>query len=357
MQQDALVRTPLWSMMMKAFPSRNGLPNPKLAAGNALGQLAPFPQVSICLPPLLGHHLMETSLLDWSKVIIQLMKDGDEQNPADPRQQDTPIPHMPCKQTPWKPTPGSSGTQWLEDLFCIKQQAIPFLILTFDSSELTLCPFVKPSQHNEPPIPGPSQCSQPQVPSHEDSLTREPEPEETPMQSTEEPFARPATPPSIIIINNIPIGSPPSLEIPPIAAKKPTASSPPAPSYPQSHDEAQQEFTNLRPTLMIPQAIFHESINRILLSQPQRMTLLRWCCGNYSLGPSWGQLATPYLYGKFGPFWCSMAFLAISLFHGLRPYPAIIGLSGQFPYPQPPGLYLCFWAWGVSLSPRGFWVP
>ncbi|MBW0551009.1 hypothetical protein O181_090724 [Austropuccinia psidii MF-1] len=41
--------------------------------------------------------------------------------------------------------------------------------------------------------------------------------------------------------------------------------------------------------------------------------------------------------------WPSMA---PTIIYGLRPYPAIIGLLGQFPYPQPPGLYLCLWAWG-----------
>ncbi|MBW0518418.1 hypothetical protein O181_058133 [Austropuccinia psidii MF-1] len=43
--------------------------------------------------------------------------------------------------------------------------------------------------------------------------------------------------------------------------------------------------------------------------------------------------------------------------YGPRPYPAVICLPGQFPYPQLPGLYLCFSAWGVSLSPRDFRVP
>ncbi|MBW0503450.1 hypothetical protein O181_043165 [Austropuccinia psidii MF-1] len=93
-------------------------------------------------------------------------------------------------QTPRQPTPGPRGTQWSDDLFCGKQKAITFLILTFDSNELTLPPFVEPSQHNEPPSLGPSQCSEPQVPSHEDALTREPEPEEAPMQSMEEPFGK-----------------------------------------------------------------------------------------------------------------------------------------------------------------------
>ncbi|MBW0593655.1 hypothetical protein O181_133370, partial [Austropuccinia psidii MF-1] len=54
-----------------------------------------------------------------------------------PRQQDTPVPHLPLKQNLWKPTPGPSGTQWLEDLFR------------------------KPYQYNEPPIPGQSPSSEP----------------------------------------------------------------------------------------------------------------------------------------------------------------------------------------------------
>ncbi|MBW0479294.1 hypothetical protein O181_019009 [Austropuccinia psidii MF-1] len=78
----------------------------------------------------------------------------------------------------------------------------------------------EPSQHIEPPIPGPSQPSEP----HEDTST-----------------SFPATPTLVIIIDNTPIGCP------------------------HSHNEACQEFTNLRPILMIPQAIFHKSINQILL--------------------------------------------------------------------------------------------
>ncbi|MBW0557901.1 hypothetical protein O181_097616 [Austropuccinia psidii MF-1] len=65
--------------------------------------------------------------------------------------------------------------------------------------------------------------------------------------------AGPTPPHSVIIINDAPIGSPPPLspstptpEIPPISPKNLTASSP------YSHDEACQEFTDLRPTLMIP---------------------------------------------------------------------------------------------------------
>ncbi|MBW0552115.1 hypothetical protein O181_091830 [Austropuccinia psidii MF-1] len=73
--QDTLARTPLWSTMMKAFPSGNGRRDPKKEDENNSGQVAQSPQVSICPPPL-GHHPMVTSLLDWSEVIIRPMKDG-----------------------------------------------------------------------------------------------------------------------------------------------------------------------------------------------------------------------------------------------------------------------------------------
>ncbi|MBW0515595.1 hypothetical protein O181_055310 [Austropuccinia psidii MF-1] len=139
-----------------------------------------------------------------------------KQNPPNPPQQDSPVQCMPRQQTPRQPTPGPNGTQWLEDLFR------------------------KPSQHNEPPIPGPSPSSKPP----EDVATCEPEPEVSPKQSMGEPFAHPATPRSIIIIDATPVGSPPpisptptrppstptpvsSLDLPPIGAENPTASSPP----------------------------------------------------------------------------------------------------------------------------------
>ncbi|MBW0471803.1 hypothetical protein O181_011518 [Austropuccinia psidii MF-1] len=182
--QDALARTTLWSMMMKAFPSRNGCWDAKKADGNASGQLAPFPQVSICPPPSKATNPMVTLLLNWSKVIIQPMKDGNgkrtfklepivtmschpwnsntkvKQNPLNPPQQDSPIPCMPSNQSPWKLTPGPHGTRWSVDLFR------------------------EPSQHDEPPILGVSQPSEP----HEDALTCGPEPDVAPTQSMEETF-------------------------------------------------------------------------------------------------------------------------------------------------------------------------
>ncbi|MBW0469060.1 hypothetical protein O181_008775 [Austropuccinia psidii MF-1] len=51
----------------------------------------------------------------------------------------------------------------------------------------------------------------------------------------------------------------------PPSPKRPNASFPPAPSSPQSHNEAWKEFTDLPPTLMIPQAHFQESISKTLL--------------------------------------------------------------------------------------------
>ncbi|MBW0472942.1 hypothetical protein O181_012657 [Austropuccinia psidii MF-1] len=232
--QDALVRTPLWLTMMKAFPSGNGLSDPKLANRNASRRLALCPQVLICPPPLQGQHPMVTSLRHQSKVIIQLMKDGDGKRTFELG----PIVTISCH--PWDSN--------AKDLFHGKEATFPLLISTFDSSELTLSPFVEPSHPNEPPIPGPSQSSK----SHEDVPTCEPEPEVAPKQSLEQPFACPTTPRLVIIINNMPTGSlssPPSSPTPPpsppIAPKNPTAYSP------HSHNEALKEFTNLQPTLMI----------------------------------------------------------------------------------------------------------
>ncbi|MBW0486846.1 hypothetical protein O181_026561 [Austropuccinia psidii MF-1] len=155
-----------------------------------------------------------------------------EPNQPNLPQQDSPIPSLPCKQSPRQLTPGLSGTQFLEDLFRNKQPPFPFLILTFASSKLNLPPFIEPSQHNEPPIPGPSQSSEP----HEDTLTHEPEPEVALIQYIEEHFApaRPATPASVFIIDNTPIGFPPPSTLLPLE-----------PSSPHSYNEVWQEFTDL----------------------------------------------------------------------------------------------------------------
>ncbi|MBW0470980.1 hypothetical protein O181_010695 [Austropuccinia psidii MF-1] len=171
---------------------------------------------------------MVTPLLHRSEVIIRPTKHGNEQDPPNPLQQDTPFPCMP-------------------------------------HDEMTMPPFSEPSQHDEPHIPGQSQCPKPQVLSHEDPLNCEPESEEAPMQSLEEPFGTPSTPTPV-----------PSPEIPPIASENPTASSPPAPSSPLSHNEAWQELTNLCPNLMIPWAIVDKSINRIWLEHRQFLHMIHF---------------------------------------------------------------------------------
>ncbi|MBW0512406.1 hypothetical protein O181_052121 [Austropuccinia psidii MF-1] len=178
-------------MMMKTFPRRNGPRDPKHAGGNYSGLLALSPQASIFPPPPLGHHPMVTSLLDGSK----------------------------------QPTPGLSGTQWSEDLSH------------------------KPSQHIEPPIPGPSPSSEPP----EDVVTHEPEPEVAPTQSMEEPFDTPISP-ALTPQNSTPTPVP-SPYLSPIAAENLMASSPPVTSSSHSYNDAHQEFTDLQPTIMIPQAI------------------------------------------------------------------------------------------------------
>ncbi|MBW0567146.1 hypothetical protein O181_106861, partial [Austropuccinia psidii MF-1] len=139
--QDALVRTPLWSTMMKAFRSGNGGRHPKQEDWNNSRLLAQSPQVLIHPLPLLSHHPMVTSLLNWSKVIIWMMKNGNgkrkfelgpivtmsfhpwhsnskvKQNQPNPLQQDSRVPSLPHEKTPPQPTPGPSGTQWSDDLF------------------------------------------------------------------------------------------------------------------------------------------------------------------------------------------------------------------------------------------------
>ncbi|MBW0460595.1 hypothetical protein O181_000310 [Austropuccinia psidii MF-1] len=73
--QEALMRTPLLATV-KVFLRWNGFHDPKQADRNLSRWLAQCPQVLICPPPLLGHHLMVTSLLDRSEVITCPMKDG-----------------------------------------------------------------------------------------------------------------------------------------------------------------------------------------------------------------------------------------------------------------------------------------
>ncbi|MBW0519557.1 hypothetical protein O181_059272 [Austropuccinia psidii MF-1] len=98
-----------------------------------------------------------------------------------------------------------------------------------------------------------------------------------------------------------------------------------------SYKRIKNELTN-SPVLILPD---------FELSQPQRMTLLHWCCGNSKLGPSWGQLVTPYLYGQFFPLWCSMFFwpyrTSLANFLTLKPQASIFVFG-------PPSPHHCSWA-------------
>ncbi|MBW0576549.1 hypothetical protein O181_116264 [Austropuccinia psidii MF-1] len=197
------------------------------ANGNDSGQLALSPQVLICPPPLLGHHSMVTSLLNWSEVIIRPMKDGDgkrtfELGPIVTNGIQTP--NFPREQTLRQPTPGLSGTRWLEELFH------------------------EPSQTKEPPIPGPSPSSEPL----EDVPTCEPEPEVAPMQSTEEPFRNSP----LLFLHSYQLFLTFSSTISSLSRhslldnyhRQYAHQIPPS----HSNNDACQEFTDLRLTLMIP---------------------------------------------------------------------------------------------------------
>ncbi|MBW0501496.1 hypothetical protein O181_041211 [Austropuccinia psidii MF-1] len=111
------------------------------------------------------HYPMVTSLLDWSKVVIRPMKDGNGK-----RTFEVGLIITHGIKTPKTKPSKSPATRLLR------------------SFELALPPSVEPSQYNETPISGTSQSSKSQVQSHEDTMTHEPEPEMALMQSTEDPF-------------------------------------------------------------------------------------------------------------------------------------------------------------------------
>ncbi|MBW0529152.1 hypothetical protein O181_068867 [Austropuccinia psidii MF-1] len=162
---------------MKVFPRGNGHWDPKQANRNNSEQLALSLPVLICPPPLLGHHMMVTSLLDQSRVIIQLMKDGDGKRTF----KFGLIVTMSCH--PW-----DSNAQVKQNPPNPPNKTHPFHVcLASKPCRNPLQAWVapdEPSQHNEPPIPGLSPSSEPP----EDVPTREPEPKVALTQSTEEPF-------------------------------------------------------------------------------------------------------------------------------------------------------------------------
>ncbi|MBW0502100.1 hypothetical protein O181_041815 [Austropuccinia psidii MF-1] len=223
---DALARTPLWSTMMKVFLSANGHRDPKQADGNDSGRLGLSPQVSICPPPLLGHHPMVTSLLNRSEVIIWLMKDGDGERTFELG----PIVTISCHQ--WDSnakTPPNTRSHIFLDRVHPPNHPRMFRLMSRNLRWLRRNPWrnhlVSPNFSS--PFLQPSPAS-------------------------------PANSRSLIVIDDTPIGChPPRFPSPhfPLPSKfpqQPPISSPTLQSSSHSHDNVCQEFTNLRPTLMIP---------------------------------------------------------------------------------------------------------
>ncbi|MBW0563611.1 hypothetical protein O181_103326 [Austropuccinia psidii MF-1] len=201
----------------ESIPDREWTPGPQTGRQEHLWKISPVPS-SIDLstpparPPSNGHFTPRPER---------------KPNQLNPPQQDSPIPSFPCEQTLQQPTPGLSGTQWLEDLFC------------------------EPLQMDAPPIPGPSPSSKP----HEDVPNCEPEPEVASKQSMEEPFACP-TPSSPLTIcpsdPPSPFCLPDSATFPFCSPSLPSSPEKPTTSSTHSHNDTRQEFTDLQLTLLIP---------------------------------------------------------------------------------------------------------
>ncbi|MBW0511050.1 hypothetical protein O181_050765 [Austropuccinia psidii MF-1] len=125
---------------------------------------------------------MVTSLLDWSKVIIQPIKDGNGKRTFGLG----PIVTTYCH--PWDSNAKNKTHQ------IPPNKTHPFHICLPSKPhgnplQAEVAPD-EPPQHNEPPIPGPSPSSEPP----EDIPTCEPEPEVALMHSTEDPFVPPRNP-------------------------------------------------------------------------------------------------------------------------------------------------------------------
>ncbi|MBW0560121.1 hypothetical protein O181_099836 [Austropuccinia psidii MF-1] len=84
--------------------------------------------------------------------------------------------------------------------------------------------------------------------------------------------AFPATPASVIIINNTPVGSPLPL----------------APRSPHSHIDARQEAMALQPTLIILQEIIHKSINQILFEHCRFLHMIPFVDVTHKNDIHWG---------------------------------------------------------------------
>ncbi|MBW0551653.1 hypothetical protein O181_091368 [Austropuccinia psidii MF-1] len=265
----------------KSIPKWEWTPQPQTGFPEQFRMISPVPSSIDLSTPLLGHHPMVTSLLDLSKVIIRPMKDCNGKRTFELGT----IVTMSCH--PWdsnanihlfyvclaskpcgKPLLAQVAPNGPRTYSANPPNTMSHLLLArvYPPNDLRTLRLMSQNQrwlqHNpwrnhlvSPKFSSPLLCPSP---------------------------ACPTTPCLIIIINDTPVGSPhpispaptpprstptpvPSRDLPPIAAKSPTASSLPVPSSSPSYNDARQEFTNLQPTLMIPQAIVHKALNQILL--------------------------------------------------------------------------------------------
>ncbi|MBW0533793.1 hypothetical protein O181_073508 [Austropuccinia psidii MF-1] len=228
--QDSLARTPLWLTIMKVFLSGDGHRDPKQANGNDSGQLA------LDYPANEGWQSQE-EIKAWANhhhVLSPMGFKCQKQNPPNPPKKDSPVPCMPCKQTPCQPTPGPSGTQWSEDLSRNPPSTMRYLFLArvHPLNHLRTFPLVSQSLRWLQRKP-----QRNLLVSHHFSFFT---PINFSLPLLQAPPARPTTPRSVIIINDTPIQSPPP------------STTTPVPSSPHSHNGACHKYTDLRPTLMIP---------------------------------------------------------------------------------------------------------
>ncbi|MBW0521714.1 hypothetical protein O181_061429 [Austropuccinia psidii MF-1] len=177
----------------ESIPKREWTLGPQTCLREQLRTISPVPLSINFSTPRLGHHLMVTSFLGQSEVIIRPMKDGDGKRTF----KLWPIITMSChpwdsnaKKTWRQATPGLSGTQWWEDSSCA-HPTTPHLVIIIDDM-----PVGSPPPPPSTPVPPPSNCNQ-----------------------------------------------------------EPNCLLPPAPSSSHSYNDTRHEFTNLQPTLMIPGAI------------------------------------------------------------------------------------------------------
>ncbi|MBW0525453.1 hypothetical protein O181_065168 [Austropuccinia psidii MF-1] len=96
------------------------------------------------------------------------------------------------------------------------------------------------------------------------------------------------------------------------------------------------------------------------MSQPRAITPPMGVCGNHSLTSFYVQLAISSFLWPIGPYWCFMAFgthLLSLANHGLRPYPALIGLFGRSSTSPTARPIPSFWALGVHMDFQGPLAP